>query len=280
MCRALIPKLAYDNNSLVFWTTCGPATTFDPKITGPNGTWFFDDGTTLDAASGVEISKTFATDGLHRAVFRPASGGLAAITVINAPSDLITCVENIQHTSLSTLLLYTNADLVLSLGILPKSITSYDLRTLPVLSGSLTDLSLNYAVLYITANSIVTGSLTDIRPTATLVYLFSDTLITAASISHLTAIQDIRIYSMSWNQTAVDLVIDSIYQAVVADANHFTYAGPIVLQIGGSGGTANAAPSGVYQEATPPTTGLEKVYYLCHLAAHTWAITWNGGSGP
>ena len=70
------------NGELVFWTTCGPTTTFDPKITGVAGTWFFDDGTALDAASGSPISKTFAAEGLHRAVFRPASGGLAAITFI------------------------------------------------------------------------------------------------------------------------------------------------------------------------------------------------------
>src|SRR5574343_1801304 len=77
------------NEELVIITTCGPATTFDPKITGVDGVWFFDDGTTLDAASGVEISKTFAAKSLHRAIFRPAPNSWGSITLLDANTDLV-----------------------------------------------------------------------------------------------------------------------------------------------------------------------------------------------
>lgn len=44
----------------------------------------------------------------------------------------------------------------------------------------------------------------------------------------------------------------------------------------------NAAPSGVYQDGDPPTTGLEYAYELCNdpeaEGFHDWAITWTGGS--
>jgi len=73
----------------------------------------------------------------------------------------------------------------------------------------------------------------------------------------------------------VDTVIDSAYQAVVADPNHFTAVNP-KLRIEAN----NEAPTGTYQYSATPSTGLEKVYYLCHLASHAWTITWNGGSGP
>ena len=83
--------------------------------------------------------------------------------------------------------------------------------------------------------------------------------------------------SLRLNQASVDAAIDAIYQAVVADANHYTAATPIVLQIGGSGGLINAAPSGTYQYSASPTTGMEKIYYLNYLAAHAWAIIFTGG---
>jgi len=82
--------------------------------------------------------------------------------------------------------------------------------------------------------------------------------------------------SMRLNQASVDAVIDAIYRAVVADANHYTAATPIVLQIGGSGGLINAAPSGTYQYVAGPSTGLEKIYYLNHLSAHAWLVAFNG----
>ena len=122
MCRALIPKLAYDNHSLVFWTTCGPTTTFDPKITGVAGTWFFDDGTTLEAASGAEISKTFAAEGLHRAVYRPV-GGLAAITAIDFNTDLVTAISTRGLTGCKEFRAYTNAGLVMRISDLPAGLT-------------------------------------------------------------------------------------------------------------------------------------------------------------
>ena len=109
-------------NELVFYTTCGPTTTFDPKITGVAGTWFFDDGTTLEAASGAEISKTFAAEGLHRAVYRPV-GGLAAITAIDFNTDLVTAISTRGLTGCKEFRAYTNAGLVMRISDLPAGLT-------------------------------------------------------------------------------------------------------------------------------------------------------------
>lgn len=290
-------------NELVFLTTCGPATTFDPKITGVAGTWYFDDGTTLAAASGAEISKTFAVEGLHRAVFRPGAGGLAAITAIDCSTDLVVKIQNIHMpSSLSSMYCYGNASLCIDISFLSRAVvflsatsctsmtgrladisrvaTDLLLGDCPLITGDLSDLPSTIQQVRLFGNSLITGDLSDLPANITYFSAYGSASILTGSVSQITKIRTLLIYNMGWDSDDVDTVIDSIYQAVVADPNHFTYAGPIVLQIGGSGGTANAAPSGVYQEATPPTTGLEKVYYLTHLAAHTWAITWNGGSGP
>ena len=56
------------------------------------------------------------------------------------------------------------------------------------------------------------------------------------------------------NQAAVDSIVDKIWQK----KSTFTWALP-QLDVAGNG---NAAPSGVYQTASPPTTGKEKIYDL------------------
>ena len=257
MCRALIPKLAYDNNSLVFWTTCGPATTFDPKITGVAGTWFFDDGTALAAASGAEISKTFAAEGLHRAVYRPASGGLAAITAIDANTDLLTSVWGIEKISaLSFLSLSINAGLVISLASIPPTTT-----------------------LYARDCNYISGSLSQLKDGCQTVYLYRSPSVLPGSISHLTTIRELGVYTLGWLTADVDVVLLSIANAIVADAAHFTYATP-ALQIGWN----NEAPSGTYQAPTgpggTPTSGLEAVWIMTHNTGHTWTVSATGGSYP
>jgi len=264
------------------------------------------------------FSHTYAALGTYKVRFRGAP--LSAITVIDCNTDLITKFRNLSKlTKCTSLTAYTNAGLVLDFSQLPAGLTDAsfnscslltgaisqlptgltyasfnscslltgalsDLPTgltvasfydCPLLTGSLSDLPAGLTVARFFDCPLLTGSLSDLPAGLTTARFYGCPLLTGDSIAQLTAISDIRIYNNGWNQATVDAVIDSIYQAVVADANHFTAAAP-ALQIQAN----NAAPSGVYQEATPPTTGLEKVYYLCHLPAHAWSITWNGGSGP
>lgn len=102
----------------------GSASLFDPVITGPAGTWFMDDGQTFEVASAANISwngfsgYTWKTAGPHRAVFRPAAGGLAAITGIDSNSDLLSGnMKNLYKcVNLTSLKLQTNPALVLNLG--------------------------------------------------------------------------------------------------------------------------------------------------------------------
>jgi hypothetical protein len=94
-------------------------------------------------------------------------------------------------------------------------------------------------------------------------------------ISHMTYAHDIRLANNNRSQAEVDTIIDGLYDAVIANPNHFSHSTPS-LKIGGD----NAAPSGTYQYSANPSTGLEKVYFLCHLDTHHWLINWSGGTGP
>lgn len=263
-------------NELVFLTTCGPATTFDPKITGVDGVWFFDDGTTLAAASGVEISKTFASGGLHWAKFYPGVGGLVAITRIDADTDLISSITNIEKTRVNRISLYSNASMAFNVDKIPYC----TFMTFAVCGASvICNISaLNRASTWVElpGNSVY-GSLSDLPSTVQSAFLYSTKgYIIADSIAHLVNIRDIRIYSMGWLTADVDLVLLSIANAIVADAAHFTYATP-VINIGGT----NEAPSGIYQAPTgpggTPTSGLEAVWIMAHNTDHAWVATFTGG---
>ena len=301
-------------NELVFLTTCGPATTFDPKITGVDGVWFFDDGTTLAAASGAEISKTFAAEGLHRAVFRPASGGLAAITSIVVESDLLFGDHTKSFVScrnLASITVYTNGNMVWNLdrvaangkitnviaaasgccgnlsSLSSRPITHMDLGYNSNLIGTLADVP-STITLYVKLISCVgiSGSIDQLdTPTAQIVYLYSNTGITSGSVAVLVAIRDLRVYSMGWLTADVDTVINSMW---AARAN-YTYATP-ALQIGGT----NQAPSGNvvapiegadwHQDGATwiPLTSGAKIWDLAknvNSEARTaaWTITYTGG---
>ena len=225
-------------------------------------------------------------------------GGLGLISAIDCNTDAVTNITIERVKSPTSLIIYTNSTQI-TINRIPKTVTYLHIQA----SGSTGNfLDLPSGLTYLNSNSTtglignilaikntplqtwygqfnnnITGVLSDLPATLQTCHLYSCSGIDAASVAQLTAARDLRFYNLSFTEEEVDLIIDSIYQAVVADANHFTYAGPIVLQIGGTGGTINAAPSGIYQEATPPTTGKEKVYFLNHLASHAWAIVYNGG---
>jgi xanthine/uracil/vitamin C permease (AzgA family) len=263
-----------------FWTASGPATgTFDPSITTSISvpvTCFYGDGTqeTLTGTAHA-FSHTYAELGLWRAIVR-VQGGLGLVTAIDFNSDLVTKVNNLCKLSRCTdLNAFINAGLVMSVSSLPDGLALASFAYCSLLTGLISNFRGGLTYINFSFCPFLTGLLSNLLGSLTYVNLSNDPLITFDSIAQLTVVSDIRISSCSQNQAAVDAVIDSIYQAVLLDANHFTAAAP-ALQIQAN----NAAPSGVYQETVPPVTGLEKVWYLCHLGAHPWTITWNGGSGP
>lgn len=297
-------RLIRERQELIFWTTCGPATTFDPKITGVDGVWFFDDGTTLDAASGVEISKTFATDGLHRAVYRPTLGGLGSVTKLDCNTDAITSIISINRLrSLTELTIYTTGGMwpILNISDIPKVIKysgNNGSGSYIPLAGPISALSRSMTDIAAMRDPYILGPLSDFPATMKNVNLSECLGIESSSVASLTAIRTLYVEDCNWLEEDVDAVLLSISDAIHANAAHFTYATPI-LHIGGSGATANAAPSGQIDIDTvdPATTpgngnsdtnwewdagankhkaisGMAAIYRMKNNTGHVWTVTY------
>lgn len=225
------------------------------------------------------------------------AAGLGAITAIDVSADNVISVKNLKKTAIHSATLHSNPSWVVNLN----DFVNQPLDFIQITSACVGDLSrfkCNDLRVYVLVFDGLYGSLSDIIYTATCVWIFGVAHITPASIAHLTAIRDLRIYSMRWISAGVDTVLLSASDAVWADANHFSYSAPS-MQIGGTGGSANQAPGGsAGADTTDPAvtpgngnsntdwqwdagksahkalTGKAAVYYLTHLAAHTWAITY------
>lgn len=300
------------NGELVFLTTCGPATTFDPKITGVAGTWFFDDGTTLAAASGAEISKTFAAEGLHRAVYRPV-GGLAAITAIAAPSDLIVSISGAQKTKAISIDIWNNPNIVIStydlpqstislttaencpirgpLSVLPNLAATVNIQTSVYLSGSLYDLR-NVTTLLANGCAWLTGELSDISRSAIYIQLHDDTGI-SGSLADLPASLTTRCSLYGCTGIAAgsiahlvairDIRIYSMgWLTADVDTVLLSIANAIVADPNHFtyatpalqiGGT-NEAPSGTYQEPTGPGGTPTSGLEAVWIMTHNTGHTW------
>ena len=68
--------------------------------------------------------------------------------------------------------------------------------------------------------------------------------------------------------------VDAVCQSIYDNRADFSYATP-ALNVGGT----NAAPSGVYQDGDPPTTGKEYIYEIENdpetEGYNTWSVTYN-----
>lgn len=120
------------------------------------------------------------------------------------------------------------------------------------------------------AITLISGNLSSISGLTALRYLYLQSAsVSGGGIGTLLAMRVCYVLSLSWSQVIVDAFIDSVYDARAS----YTYATP-ALNIGGT----NAAPSGVYQDATPPTTGKEKIFKLVNdpdvEGFNTWTITY------
>ena len=124
------------------------------------------------------------------------------------------------------------------------------------------------------ADTSVSGDISGFSALTSLLFLrVNDTSVTyeASGTANWANIRDIRVNNCSWDQVTVDRMIADIYAKW--DANTYTYATP-TLNIGGS----NAAPSGVYADEDPPTTGLGMIYEMVEdpesTGYNTWTITY------
>lgn len=105
----------------------------------------------------------------------------------------------------------------------------------------------------------ITGALADLAafPLLEKLYLRSNVGIVGDGIPAIcTKLWHIWMPSMGWSQPEVDAILASIY-ANRASFAHAVYGHDLTL-------TGNATPSGAYQDATPPTTGLEYIYKLAN----------------
>lgn len=299
--RGVIPPIAKNAWNLEMVTASGPATgTFDPSFTTSFSTTMtidYGDGVVETSAPGTShaFSHTYAVLGTWRAVVRCAAG-LGAITGIDISDDLITSIKNLlKCTKLVTFAPFKNANLNYPINLIPKSVTyilgGYHNNTV---MGSLQDLPPLAISIQLQVCAGVFGTFANLLAASQTVYLYSGPAIPAASIAHLVAIRDLRIYSMGWSSANVDTVLLSASDAVWANEDNFSYTAPS-LQIGGT----NPAPGGssgadttdpmttpgsgnsntdwqwdAGKSAHKALTGKAAVYYLTHLATHQWAITY------
>ena len=259
--------------------TGGPATgTFDPTIwvsrSRPATLLFGDGDFESNAGTSLDFSHTYPANGVWRARLRGVP--LREITRIYAKEDLVTEIRHLRRcVRLSLLEAHTNPSLRASLRDVPAGVTHLYVSRCPLITGDLSDVPAGVTSLSVRGCPLITGDLSDVPAGVTTLLAYSCPLISPVGIHLLTSISDIRIYSNGYSSAIVDAVLEEMYTHRMS----FTAAAP-ALQIGGT----NAAPSGVYQNASPPTTGLEFAFKLVvdpdGDGHKKWAISWTGGSAP
>ena len=303
--------------------TGGPATgTFDPTIgvsrSRPATLLFGDGSSESKTGTSLDFSHTYPADGVWRARLRGVP--LREITSIYAKDDLVTEIRHLRRcVRLGVLEVPTNPSLRASLRDVPAGVTYLYVGGCPLITGELSDVPAGLTLLYVSGCSLITGDLSDVPAGVTYLsvggcplitgdlsdvpagvtylyvsrcalitgdlsdvpagvttlYAYSSPLISPVGIHLLTSISEIQIYSNGYSSAIVDAVLEEMYTHRMS----FTAAAPY-LNIGGT----NAAPSGLYQDATPPTTGLEFAFKLVvdpdGDGHKKWAISWTGGSAP
>jgi len=238
-----VPLLVSGNpNVLVFYYTGNGSASFDPSITtsaNVNVYWKPDDALeTVTFGTTHNFSYT-PSSGYHRCTMR-VNGGLGLVTAIDCNADSITIARNLGKCPFTQIRLHNNASLDLDCDIFAgKSIYYFSVIGNSKCYGNVSVIPRTAVNIYLSSTAY-TGPLSDLPAVAQNVYAYLATGITPGSIAHLTAIRDIRIYSM-WSSLSaaesVDIVIDSMWDA----RDDYTYATPS-LQIGGT----NPAPTGNY----------------------------------
>jgi len=258
--------------------TITPSITLSAGAPTPDWTVTESDGTLYSYSTASFTHNRTVTGDMTIELTNTAAIG-SYVTTVNLNSDglkgtwdttQLALLPNLQNLSLQS-----NSSLVCSFSLadLPASIVYlYLYSTSSTITGSLADLPALITGLYLNStSSTITGSLADLPASITGLYLnnTSSTITGGVLAMAATNIQIIKLQDTALTQSQVDDVIGRIW----ADHASFTYATP-TANVGGS----NAAPSGIYQAACPPTTGKEEIYELvndsCGGGFNTWTWTY------
>ncbi len=256
------------------------AITFDPAITTSAGTaiWYWGDGTTTTSNAPT---KNYAGAG-QRIARMTGIANSAVLTLTVSDDELVGDLNNfmgLPYTAITSIAANTNTGLTgtFALADLPASMEELRLyNTSCVITGALADLpaSMTYLNIYITS-SVITGGLADLPASMTYLHLYSTNSVITGTLADLPASMT---YLHLGNTSSVIMgglvaigaialatfkspgcglsqaQIDDIALRVYTDRALF--AGTLTGDVGGS----NAAPSGVYQDGDPPSTGKEYFY--------------------
>ena len=294
---------------------------FDPTITTVLPTtiaWISSDGYALVTIGTThDVSYTVPADGPRTwNIF--CSSGLNNIKSFDMNTDKVVHIDVSLLLYATSMTAYSNASLVMALTDLPVGLTAAyfssvslltgDISTLPVgltyasfysvssLTGDISTLPVGLMTANFTSVSSLTGDISTLPVGLIDASFFSDPLLTAGSVSTLTLIRNLRLYSIGWNAASVDVVLLSISNAIHANVNHFTYATPS-LEIGGT----NAAPGGTPAAATTSPlvtpgsgnsdtdwqwdagagkhkalTGMAAIWIMRNNTGHVWTVTATG----
>ena len=242
------------------------------------GTTFVDwgDGTVSEITSAVQATHVYAVAGTYspRLVSRGVWNRLTTIDGCSSNGGFTGEFKN-APSGLSLLRLYqTNTALTGPASDLPRSLTFLHLwQTSSALTGLLSDLPSRMTLVHLAGtNSSLTGALSDLPSGITTLDLSSTTSEITGGTSAISAIGLATLHLTSTSDTQADL--DDVLLRLYTDRASFTYASP-ELEIAGT----NPAPSGVYQDASPPTTGKEYAYKLVvdpdAEGFNKWTITMN-----
>ena len=294
--RQMLPRICKDFYEMEIYHNPLGLLTFDPSITTSISTvviWQTEAGTTVTIGTSHDLSYT-PTAGPKKCTVT-VRGGLGLVTAIDANADSLKSVKNLIKCSKCAIIRVGIGSNTLTIR-LSDCVYATTIRIPNEIgcSGSLAEINRAATFVELPVTS-VTGSLTDLPATiADVCFLNSCAGIAPGSIAHLTAIRDLRIYSMGWDAAGVDTVLLSASDAVWTNADHYTYSSPS-MQIGGTnavpGGSAGANTTDPLvtpgsgnsnsdwqwdagKSAHQALTGKAAVYYLTHLTTHTWAITY------
>ena len=176
-------------------------------------------------------------------------------------------------TAVVTLYLHANVNLSgdISSWVLPSSLGSFLAYSTSIsgdVSGWVLPSSLIYFYVHLTS---VSGDISSwVLPASALNFYISSTSINGTPVfTSAVALKDFQYQSCGLSQADVDANVLGLYNRRAS----FTYATP-VANIGGT----NSAPSGIYQDGDPPTTGKEYIYELVNdpesEGFNQWTITY------
>ena len=179
---------------------------------------------------------------------------LVSLTYLNLSSNSLTDIGTVTNlTALTYINLYSNS--LTDIG----TVTNLMLLTyISLPNNSLTDIGTVTNLILLTYINLSNNSLTDVGTATNLTSLTSlnlsnNSLTDIGTVTNLMLLTYINLSNNSLTQVYLDITLNDIYVA------RSGYTSPVSLLINANVGSP---PSGVYQDATPPTTGLEFVFKL------------------